>query len=591
MIKTWTFGLSSVFTLMLAFTLTGLIAQTPGGGAQNDEFLLLINPGANQIELDQAQPCQILGASWGGDAIALVADMVWGYDTQGDSLLCNPTNNNYAGKIVVARRGVCNFSLKALNAQNAGAVAVIILNNATNPNDNCVVPNPGAGPDGPSVTVPTILASQVISNQIRNLLAGGATVGEIRVAPFGPRDVKIVQPFYTPLSFATPLTQIATDTFGFSGGVFNSGSQTATNVKLQATITNQAGNVLYDRIISFPDVAPGDTAFSQAGDFPLFVPSQANGIVQGNYTINYTASADGMDARPSDNSRGLPFVISDTLFSKENGPQVAFRPGTLSGTSYGTGNLYTMSPLSPTGIKANTCIFTYATNPAPDPPANAIDVAISLLRVKDGILPDFSNFSGTDFPGESVDLVGFALFDAPASQQSFQLATVELFDFATGDIGVPLDPGARYFLFTTYGDDSRNAFQAFNQDIDNPFISTVVYNGQWFLGGFQGNPDAVIRMGLSLSDVSTEEPLADNTMSIFPNPVRDQLRIQMNFETPTYTNIAVADLTGRIIMMEDRPGLLNDQLEYNLPNLSAGTYMVRITTAEGALTKKFVVVK
>lgn len=48
------------------------------------------------------------------------------------------TTGQFTGKIVLIQRGACNFSEKALNAQNAGAIGVIIYNSPT-----------GAGNDGP----------------------------------------------------------------------------------------------------------------------------------------------------------------------------------------------------------------------------------------------------------------------------------------------------------------------------------------------------------------------------------------------------------------------------------------------------------
>ena len=38
--------------------------------------------------------------------------------------------NTFAGAIAVIRRGTCSFTIKADNARNAGAIAVVIANNA-----------------------------------------------------------------------------------------------------------------------------------------------------------------------------------------------------------------------------------------------------------------------------------------------------------------------------------------------------------------------------------------------------------------------------------------------------------------------------
>src|SRR5690606_31806620 len=51
--------------------------------------------------------------------------------TADDSLACNPLTNgpDMTGKIAVLYRGNCEFGLKALNAEQAGAEAVVIINN------------------------------------------------------------------------------------------------------------------------------------------------------------------------------------------------------------------------------------------------------------------------------------------------------------------------------------------------------------------------------------------------------------------------------------------------------------------------------
>ena len=72
-------------------------------------------------------------ASWSGGAINanVTADIVLmddGVAPTDDA--CSATTQNYAGKIVLIRRGSCSFESKAVIAQNAGAIGVIIMNNA-----------------------------------------------------------------------------------------------------------------------------------------------------------------------------------------------------------------------------------------------------------------------------------------------------------------------------------------------------------------------------------------------------------------------------------------------------------------------------
>ena len=73
------------------------------------------------------------------------------------------------GKFALIDRGSCNFTVKAKNAQNAGATGVIIADNRAG-NDP-----PGMGGDDASVTIPVISVTQIDGGKIRAQLAGGAS--------------------------------------------------------------------------------------------------------------------------------------------------------------------------------------------------------------------------------------------------------------------------------------------------------------------------------------------------------------------------------------------------------------------------------
>jgi hypothetical protein len=75
-----------------------------------------------------------------------------------------------AGKIALVDRGTCTFVVKALNAQAAGAIAVIVANNAAGD------PPPGLGGTDPTVAIPTIMISQPLGTAIKAQLAAAQTV-------------------------------------------------------------------------------------------------------------------------------------------------------------------------------------------------------------------------------------------------------------------------------------------------------------------------------------------------------------------------------------------------------------------------------
>ena len=67
-------------------------------------------------------------ANWGGDIYDAEYNYIVSVDESND-LGCNDYEFEFDGAIALIKRGDCQFSLKALKAQNAGASAVIIYNN------------------------------------------------------------------------------------------------------------------------------------------------------------------------------------------------------------------------------------------------------------------------------------------------------------------------------------------------------------------------------------------------------------------------------------------------------------------------------
>ena len=98
--------------------------------------------------------------------VALVNDGV-GTATDG----CEPFTG-LAGRIALIDRGNCNFTVKAKNAQDAGATAVVIVNNVAGT-------APGLGGSDTSIRIPTVSVSLADGNTIKSQLGVGvnATVG------------------------------------------------------------------------------------------------------------------------------------------------------------------------------------------------------------------------------------------------------------------------------------------------------------------------------------------------------------------------------------------------------------------------------
>ena len=198
------------------------------------------------------------------DTLAIVDD-----GTADDSLGCNALVNgvDITGKIAVVYRGTCEFGLKALNAQDAGAVGVIIINNQGSPI------TPGAGASGASVTIPVVMISTNDGALLHDEIMAGnvvAFIGSI-IGLYGNDvgyfDNNVIVPSHS--AIPTLVAQNASE-YSTPLGVwmFNYGNNDQTGVVVTADVT-QGGSSVFNSASSPIDILSGDSVFVDLGDFSL----------------------------------------------------------------------------------------------------------------------------------------------------------------------------------------------------------------------------------------------------------------------------------------------------------------------------------
>jgi hypothetical protein len=102
------------------------------------------------------------------------ADAAGPSTTDGCSAIVNPA---VAGQIALVDRGTCGFVAKVKNAQNAGAVAVIVADNAAGG------PPAGLGGVDPTITIPSVRITLDAGNAIRAALTTGPVSAALLVDP------------------------------------------------------------------------------------------------------------------------------------------------------------------------------------------------------------------------------------------------------------------------------------------------------------------------------------------------------------------------------------------------------------------------
>jgi large repetitive protein len=134
-------------------------------------------------------------ASFGPQAFSVTAPVVAAADgAPPASDACDPITNGLAltGRIALVDRGTCAFVIKVANAQAAGAVGVIVVNNQ---GDSLVQMADSAGVTPLPYTIPSVFLGQSDGDMLKTLLSQGLTVTmgrEAAVNRDGTIDTQIV---------------------------------------------------------------------------------------------------------------------------------------------------------------------------------------------------------------------------------------------------------------------------------------------------------------------------------------------------------------------------------------------------------------
>jgi hypothetical protein len=239
------------------------------------------------------------------DTVVLVDD-----GTAGDTLACGPLVNGASinGQIAVLYRGACEFGTKALNAQNAGAVGVIIINNIPG-----APVGMGPGTDGPSISIPLVMISDADGAMLMDSIKAGAVTAFIgsKSGYYGDDVGTTKADVLRPENASTPrqIAQNASDFYVDMGAnVYNYGSNDQTDVVLTATV-EYGGAIVYMESSAPTSILSGDTLW-----MPLPTFSQVTYPV-GYYTVSYIVTMGATDEFSGDNIIKADFQISQDLLS------------------------------------------------------------------------------------------------------------------------------------------------------------------------------------------------------------------------------------------------------------------------------------
>ena len=290
---------------MSAFSQIQFKIESPASIAGNVGFTTTADPGVSPAGWT-ATPDLNDTANAVMDTLMFVEDGTTGLNPQGNPISqegCFPLINDLTGKIAVVWRNTCQFGLKILYAEQAGARAVIIINREAG------LVNMAPGDSGAICTIPAVFVENADGVVIANEMANGPVVAFMGTRYFAnnltinPADVIRPKAASTPAAYAQDNSEYDVQVGSW---VVNGGTD-STSAILNAKITF-GGTTLYDVPSAPTPLLPGDSAY-----FALPTFSQAS-YSPGMYNITYSVDTTG-DEFISDNEISQDFHISNTKFS------------------------------------------------------------------------------------------------------------------------------------------------------------------------------------------------------------------------------------------------------------------------------------
>ncbi|MES2627819.1 MAG: PA domain-containing protein [Bacteroidota bacterium] len=493
--------------------------------------------------------------------------------TAADSLGCNNLVNGaaLAGKIAVVYRGSCSFGIKAQKAQQAGAIAVVIINNTAG------LINMQGGAEGLTVTVPVINIDNANGAILKSAIEAGTATAFIgsKLGAF-PNDLSWKDEQYlVPGQAARPATMssVAGDFVIKSGlWIHNLGSAAQTGATATASISKVGGGQVFSDAKPGLSIAKGDSIYVAFGDF-------GGPFTTGDYNLVYTLAPAGAEGDPSDNVKTISFQITETGYAYANVnaqglviPTSYIKPG--SGTNPFT---YCIPMREQKADQHDFLGFSFATTPQGTHLLNGEFVEFSLYEWND-IFED----TASEFSVDDLTEVGFSEY----TYENEALKETPI--FTPTDRAYTMKSNQRYLACGRVNSDSL--YFGYNDDVEYSFnrsqLKTLsffpVQIGTTWYSGFTGGNGAGVGLMMRGPGVGINKTAVINAEGTpFPTPASQYVNIPFNANGAKSATISVVDITGKVVA-NLTANVDGKNLHVNTTTLSAGSYVFNVTLDNGA---------
>ena len=503
------------------------------------------------------------------DTLMLVDDGTPGLNAQGIPLAnegCGTLQNDLTGKIAVVYRydgvssNVCWYGTKVLNAQNAGAIGVVMINR-----EDGLIDVPGTT-DGPLTNIPFVFISKSDGEILRARMDAGDDV----VAFIGNKmglynaDAGIVKAntLIPSISATSTLLTQSSNEFGFDAGsmIYNYGSNNLSGVQLSATVTGPGGT--WTETAGPFNINSGD---SVDGVFPAFSLSS---YPPGWYNLTYDLDLGIPDEAPFDNQLSFDFVLTDSVISYArldpltNLPRSTYQ--TRASSSAPFASCMAFDDPNASRIAVDGFYFTSYVLWSSAAPSTGEELELSLYKWEDV----FTDLNDPNFGFSSLNPLSYGYYIYPADLQGETVYgalefPVQLEDnqrylacvqTANPEIWMGFDNGLNY---------TRNI--AHYLQAQNP----VLADGAFYALGFGEKLTSTV--SLSVFDASTMSVNANELKAfVYPNPATEHVAIVLS--RVSTGKVSVLDLAGKLVIEDE---IVNDdRINLTVGHLNPGMYTI-----------------
>jgi hypothetical protein len=622
--------MSKIFTA-LAFLFAGILVSQQSTAQTQPRDTTFKRPNLGVPRFYVNSPASLVGmkkvtiATWGnsGNPPIINKQVVKGLD----SLAANPLTNAAAinGKVcLLFRGGGISFAQKAQYAQNAGAIAVIIVNNI--PGDPIAMGNTGTA----TLNIPIVMLSDVDGIAMNNVLLGAGTVyvsisdWDLGVA----HDLALLKGYQSaPHSMSIPYTQLSMGANripykNFVGGaVINYGTSTETGISVVDTVTwnpaSGAASTVHTGSYTVPNIAPADSIRFGFGTTGWALPAATG---KGYFRYKYGINFPNTDATPSDDTMSFYQYVTDSIFCKgtydytRNQPvaTISFRPASTTVTTYSWGPMYYIADGKYYARKLQYFVGTSGTSMAGEESYGL------LFKWTDG-----SNAQPLDsfVEGEELKLVGLARKAYTAADSTYFITTVSLATPNTNK-AVVLDSNAWYWTnvqvtqainnlfigcdenvsyFTRsfiqeeqnsyndmaeliYTNDYSNLTTDTNALVSLPFGGNGFFPSQTYFCNIYYVPNVALHLSKNKVGVGVEQTagMSIGKMQVSPVPATTSISVDLKLNAASdKVSYRLLSLNGTVAYKIDHDHVTNDNFSIPCDNIPSGIYYLAAFTADG----------